>query len=160
MVDLKAFRASNDLFQKDLSQYLGVTIGFISAIERGERRLPAEQLTKLLENPNGWDTRYLTMEDKGTNIHNDYRQMTVTHNSEGCEYSGTVNNYNGVSDEDVEKIVAERLAAAQAKIDSLEAEKLKLQNDIDFLKSTCERYLKIIENFSSADGETNATEKK
>lgn len=145
MVDLKAFRASNDLFQKDLSQYLGVTIGFISAIERGERKLPAEQLSKLLENPNGWDTRYLTMEDKGANIHNDYRQMTINHNAEGCEYSGTVNNYNGLSDAEIDKIVADKVALMQAEINRLEGENQHLRNEVEYLKDTNDRYLRIIE---------------
>lgn len=145
MVDLKAFRTSNDLFQKDLSQYLGVTIGFISAIERGERRLPAEQLAKLLDNTMGWDTKYLTQEDRPANVHNDYRQMTIGHNAEGCEYSGTVNNYNGLSDVDIDKIIADNLASAQAEINRLEAENLKLREDAEYFKATAERYLKMLE---------------
>ena len=65
MADLKAFRATNNLYQKDISEFLGVSIGFISAIERGDSKLPAEQLAKLLANTNGWDTTYLTSEGNG-----------------------------------------------------------------------------------------------
>lgn len=146
MVDVKAFRATNNLYQKDLSQYLGVSIGFISAVERGAARLPAEQLAKLLSNPNGWDTSYLTADNDQAKIHNDYRHMSVGHNMEGCEYHGPVNNYNGVSEAEVDRIVNEKIALMQSEIDRLEGENLCLRNEVEYFKTTCDRYLKIIEN--------------
>ena len=72
--------------------------------------------------------------------------MTIGHNAEGCEYSGTVNNYNGLSEVDIDKIIADNLASAQAEINRLEAENLKLREDAEYFKATAERYLKMLEN--------------
>lgn len=58
-VDLKQFRKTNGLYQKEVAEYLGVTIGFISAVERGESKLPAAKLEQLLNNSKGWDTAWL-----------------------------------------------------------------------------------------------------
>lgn len=59
-IDIKAFRKSNDLTQTDLGDYLGCTKAFISAIEKGLRPLPDEMYSKLIDNPNNWDTSMLT----------------------------------------------------------------------------------------------------
>ena len=59
-VDIKAFRKSNNLTQPELGDYLGCTKAFISAIEKGLRPLPDEMYSKLIDNPNNWDTSMLT----------------------------------------------------------------------------------------------------
>ena len=59
-VDIKAFRKSNNLTQTELGDYLGCTKAFISAIEKGLRPLPDEMYSKLIDNPNNWDTSMLT----------------------------------------------------------------------------------------------------
>jgi len=135
MADLKAFRTTNNLFQKDLSEFLGVSIGFISAVERGSSKLPAEHIAKLLSNPNGWDTRYLTEEYGGARIHNDYRQMTVGSNTESCEYNGTVNNFNGLSEEEIQKRVDEKTALIRSELQRLEGENGMLRDEIAYLRS-------------------------
>ena len=60
MVDFKAFRKANHLTQIDLADYLGVGQGFISQIEKGDRPMPKESISKILANPYGWDTTLLT----------------------------------------------------------------------------------------------------
>lgn len=59
MVDLKAFRKANHLTQIDLADYLGVGQGFISQIEKGDRPLPKESISKILANGFGWNVSML-----------------------------------------------------------------------------------------------------
>ena len=59
MIDLKAFRKANHLTQIDLAEYFGVGQGFISQIEKGDRPLPKEYISKLSANPHNWDTSML-----------------------------------------------------------------------------------------------------
>ena len=58
-VNIKAFRQANNLFQRDISEYLGTSIAFISAVERGSTKLPQDKLELLLHNDQGWDTSTL-----------------------------------------------------------------------------------------------------
>lgn len=60
MIDLKAFRKANHLTQIDLADYLGVGQGFISQIEKGDRPLPRESISKILANPYRWNVSMLT----------------------------------------------------------------------------------------------------
>lgn len=59
MADLHTFRKANKLKQKDLAKYLNTTCAFISMVETGVSKLPAEKLSLLLNNPHGWDTSML-----------------------------------------------------------------------------------------------------
>lgn len=59
MIDLKVFRRVNHLTQIDLANYLGVGQGFISQIEKGDRPIPRESISRLLANPYGWDVSML-----------------------------------------------------------------------------------------------------
>lgn len=61
MADLKKFRRDNNLSQEDLSNFLGVSIPFISQIETGKRDIPEHQLSKLLLNRMNWDVTALKM---------------------------------------------------------------------------------------------------
>lgn len=63
MIDLKAFRKENNLLQKDIADYLGVSREFVSMAESGKATLPYNHLRKLLDNKNGWNTNSLTDED-------------------------------------------------------------------------------------------------
>lgn len=60
-IDLKKFRKDNNLKQEDVSRFLETSRVFISQVESGKNKLPAEQLSKLLANPYHWDTTALTM---------------------------------------------------------------------------------------------------
>lgn len=59
MIDLKAFRKANSITQNDLAAFMGVGQGFISQIEKGDRPLPKEYISKLLANEFNWDTSML-----------------------------------------------------------------------------------------------------
>lgn len=63
-VDLKAFRRVNNLTQAKLGEYLGINKSFISTIESGKDPMPKEKLSKLINNPYGWDTSMLTVESE------------------------------------------------------------------------------------------------
>jgi transcriptional regulator with XRE-family HTH domain len=87
MVDLKAFRKANHLTQIDLADYLGVGQGFISQMEKGDRPIPKDSISKLLANPNGWDVSMLasvttgdnTIQVTGTNV--DMRNINQSKNA-------------------------------------------------------------------------------
>lgn len=54
-IDFKEFRKQNNLQQKDLADYLGISVTFLSQIETRKRKLPKEKLSKLLSNDKGWN---------------------------------------------------------------------------------------------------------
>jgi transcriptional regulator with XRE-family HTH domain len=58
--DLKAFRKANNLTQEKLGEYLGIKKSFVSTIESEKDPMPKDKLSKLLENPFGWNTSMLT----------------------------------------------------------------------------------------------------
>ena len=58
-IDLKVFRKINNLTQSELGDYLGCTKAFISTIEKGNRPLPSEMYSKLLNNLLNWDISML-----------------------------------------------------------------------------------------------------
>lgn len=68
MADLKRFRRDNNLSQEDLSNFLGVSIPFISQIETGKRDIPEHQLSKLLLNRMNWDVTALKMKPEKKKI--------------------------------------------------------------------------------------------
>lgn len=67
MTQLKLFRQTNGLTQKELADYLGIGVSFISRVESGQVELPQKHLSKLLINNNGWETSSLTLKE-GSNI--------------------------------------------------------------------------------------------
>ena len=62
-MDIKEFLYRNKLKQVDLAKYLGVTEAFISRMVKGLVRPSKENLTKILNNPHGWDTSMLISGD-------------------------------------------------------------------------------------------------
>ena len=56
MDTIKTFRKCNKISQVALAEYLNVTQGFISQIEKGICPIPDWVISKLLENTNRWDT--------------------------------------------------------------------------------------------------------
>lgn len=55
MMDVKKFRKSNNLKQSDLAEYLEVSRAFIALVETGKAKMPPEKVSKILNNPYGWD---------------------------------------------------------------------------------------------------------
>ena len=57
LVNLAEFRRINGLSQKDIAQFLGVSISFISRIEKNESKLPEEKIKKIIfdgSSKKGW----------------------------------------------------------------------------------------------------------
>lgn len=52
IIDIKEFRRKNNLTQKELADYLGVTQAFISNMEAGRDKVPDRYISKILGNPN------------------------------------------------------------------------------------------------------------
>ena len=100
MIDLKAFRKANHLTQIDLADYLGVGQGFISQIEKGDRPLPRESISRILANPYGWDVSMLTDQAR------DSKPELV------AEYRPHLS--------DVEILLREMLAEERARVDALQ----------------------------------------
>lgn len=100
MIDLKAFRKANHLTQIDLADYLGVGQGFISQIEKGDRPLPRESISRILANPYDWDVSMLTEESR------DSKPELV------AEYRPHLS--------DVEILLREMLAEERARVDALQ----------------------------------------
>lgn len=58
-VDLKRFMFVLGIKQSELAKYLGVSEGYISQVASGKKQLSNENLSKVLNNPFGWDTSML-----------------------------------------------------------------------------------------------------
>ena len=58
--DFKRFIFENKIKQSFLAKYLDVTEGYISNVAGGRKELSKENLSKVLNNPYGWDTSMLT----------------------------------------------------------------------------------------------------
>ena len=61
-VDLKRFMFELGIKQSELAKYLGVSEGYISQVASGKKQLSNENLSKVLNNPFGWDTSMLVEE--------------------------------------------------------------------------------------------------
>lgn len=138
MPGFRKFRTGNDIFQKDIAEYLGVTTGFVSAVERCQTKLPGDKLIMLLENPFGWvtDALFATEPQK---IYNNSNLLTGDHAVSSNEI-GEINNY-GYSEEDLKQrvelataLIKKDLEIAQVKNDQLEKQVLFLQEEIRGLR--------------------------
>ena len=152
-VNLRAFRMTNELSQKEVAEYLEVSIAFISSIERGQAKLPLEKLAKLLDNDRDWETSCLLEQGgKGTRIHHDHR--IISNNIEG-EFNAPIhnNNYSGFSDEEFERELQRRTELKDQQIAALEAEIERLRMDLARERSINERFMGILEKGEFRKGE-------
>ena len=62
MKDFKSFIFHNNISQKDVIEYLGVSKGYMSLVISGKKKLSEDNFRKLLENPYSWDVSMLTDE--------------------------------------------------------------------------------------------------
>lgn len=58
-LDLRSFVFFNEISQKELADYLGVSKGQMSKLVSGTAKLKKGQLTKILNNDKGWVTDFL-----------------------------------------------------------------------------------------------------
>ncbi len=61
MVDLKKFRKDNGLLQREVAEYLGVNVSFVTNIECGRNNIPQDKLERLIKNDRGWDVSSLVV---------------------------------------------------------------------------------------------------
>jgi len=146
LVNMKAFRIANELSQKEVAEYLDVSIAFISAVERGQAKLPAEKLARLLENDREWETASLIDNpDRGGRVHYDHRTMSsIGQNFEG-DFNAPVNNYNGYSEEEFERELARRTELKDIQIKALENEIASLRQQLAREVANNERLMGILE---------------
>ena len=57
---VREFLKANNLKQRELAYYLGVTEAAISNVAKGKSSFSDENLIKILNNPHGWDVSMLT----------------------------------------------------------------------------------------------------
>lgn len=57
--DFKRFMYEQNIKQKEVAGYLGLSKGYVSLVISGQRPLSEENLRKLINNPFGWDTSIL-----------------------------------------------------------------------------------------------------
>lgn len=60
--EIKKFRLVNNLTQDVLGNYLGIKKSFVSHIENGSCKCPAEQYSKLINNDMDWDVSMLLVD--------------------------------------------------------------------------------------------------
>jgi len=82
---LKIFRQVNNLTQEELGDYLGMKKSFVSKIENGKDKLPAQKFQKLINNDKGWD---ISMFDQM--IEGDYIRQNGGRNNIGKMVGGRV----------------------------------------------------------------------
>jgi transcriptional regulator with XRE-family HTH domain len=58
-LDLRSFVFFNEISQKELAEYLGISNGYMSKLVSGTAKLKKEQLTKILNNDKGWSADFL-----------------------------------------------------------------------------------------------------
>lgn len=153
LVNMKAFRAMNEISQKEVAEYLETSIAFISAVERGQAKLPADKLVRLLENDREWETSALIDHvDKGTRIHHDHR--TISQNIEG-EFNAPIhnNNYSGYSEEQFNAELKHQTELMEQEIESLKAENDRLRQELAHERAVNGRLLGILEKGEFRKGE-------
>lgn len=76
--------------QRELVEYLGVSKGYISLVISGQRQLSNENLSKLINNPFGWDTSILLGASKENVSENQPQNPTEEKPEEKPEEKGMV----------------------------------------------------------------------
>ena len=116
MDTIKNFRKCNKISQVALAEYLSVTQGFISQIEKGTCPIPEWVIRKLLENTYNWDISMLQEQNAPALVAENIPQLS-----------------------NVEILLREMLAEKEAKIDVLQEIIGELKAENARLKTLLER---------------------
>lgn len=144
-VNIKGFRLMNELSQKEVAEYLEVSIAFISAVERGTAKLPADKFVRLLENDRDWETSALVdSPGRESRVHHDHR--TIGQNIEG-EFNAPVHNtsYSGYSEEQLQAELRHQTALIEQELASVKEENERLRQELAHERALNGRLLGIIE---------------
>lgn len=128
MNTIKNFRKCNKISQVALAEYLKVTQGFISQIEKGICPIPDGIISRLLVNPYNWDTSMIMPSSKGDNT---------------IQVSGTnvdMRNINQSKNTGDEKRVKE----LERRIEELTEDKRRLQEMVDKMQAQITKLLEKI----------------
>lgn len=136
MFDIRTFREVNSIRQKDLADFLGVSVTFISNMENGLSKIPGEKLGKILDNDKGWDTTCLIPKGQNT-THSDYQNQGGIHVTNG-KLLGPVH-MGGKSDEEISNIIKAAVAEYEAENRSLHAIIQAQASELGFLRSLVKR---------------------
>lgn len=139
MLDLRAFRDDNSLIQKDLADYLSVSVAFISAVEKGQSKLPGEKLAKLLSNDKGWNTDSLVKEEPNMRPYYDFKTMSGGQDFGGAQIQQV--SYSGMTEEQVQQIVKFNLAEYEAENRALKVKVQDLSQENAFLKLMVTKFM-------------------
>lgn len=139
MLDLRAFRDDNSLIQKDLADYLSVSVAFISAVEKGQSKLPGEKLAKLLSNDRGWNTDSLVKEEPNMRPYYDFKTMSGGQDFGGAQIQQV--SYSGMTEEQVQQIVKFNLAEYESENRALKIKVQDLSQENAFLKTIIQQMI-------------------
>jgi transcriptional regulator with XRE-family HTH domain len=128
MDTIKNFRKCNKISQVALAEYLKVTQGFISQIEKGICPIPDGIISKLLANPNGWDVSMLASVTTGDNT----IQVTGTNVD-----MRNINQSKNTGDE-------KRVKELEQRIEELTEDKRRLQEMVDRMQAQITKLLEKI----------------
>lgn len=95
-MNIKKFRKANNISQRSLAEFAGVTQGAVSQWESGLTNIPSQILQRLLSNGQGWDTSALLESDQPSDNSNN-GNVTKIGNLSGVTNSPTTVNNNGGS---------------------------------------------------------------
>lgn len=133
MDTIKTFRKCNKMSQVALAEYLKVTQGFISQMEKEMCPIPDWVISKILDNPNGWDTSMLNpinqQSAKGDNT------IQVSGNNVDMR---NINQSKGNTDD------AKRVKELEERVAELTKDKERLQNLVDKMQAQIEKLLEKI----------------
>lgn len=100
-MNVREFLKANNLKQRELAYYLGVTEAAISNVVKGKSYFSDENLIKILNNPNGWDVSML----KDTQSRDSKPELVAEHKPQLSN---------------VEILLREMLAEERARVDALQ----------------------------------------
>ena len=133
MDTIKTFRKCNKMSQVALAEYLKVTQGFISQMEKEMCPIPDWVISKILDNPNGWDTSMLNpinqQSARGDNT------IQVSGNNVDMR---NINQSKGNTDD------AKRVKELEERVAELTKDKERLQNLVDKMQAQIEKLLEKI----------------
>lgn len=133
MDTIKTFRKCNKMSQVALAEYLEVTQGFISQMEKEMCPIPEWVISKILDNPNGWDTSMLNpinqQSARGDNT------IQVSGNNVDMR---NINQSKGNTDD------AKRVKELEERVAELTKDKERLQNLVDKMQAQIEKLLEKI----------------
>lgn len=144
MVNLKLFRTSNHLVQKDIADFLNVSVAFISQVESGLNKLPPDKLAMLLANEKGWDPEYLVNGEPRTMTYNNMKTQHGGQDFGASSFYAPVN-IGGRSDEEVENLLKINLCEYEAENRALRVQVNQLNRENTFLRS---KYTELIDTLA------------